>query len=125
MDSEVPSAEGQKSGRRRHSRLRTRLPAQLMTLTDTWQVTMFDLSFFGARVAIDGFVRPGGEVVLCWSGFEAFANVAWCSGGYCGLVFEEPLPGKVLIATRDLFDASPRIDQTRIAARAFVRGSWV
>lgn len=125
MDSRDPSEEKGQRGRRRHSRLRTRLPTRLMTLTDTYHVTMFDLSFSGARVAIDGFVRPGGEAVLCWGGFEVFANVAWCSGGYCGLIFEEPLSGNVLIATRDMFDATPRIDQTRVAARAFVRGSWV
>lgn len=96
-----------------------------MTLTDNFNVTMFDLSFTGARVAIDGFIRPGSETVLCWSGFEAFARVAWCHGGHCGLEFDEPLAGNVLIATRDLYDSSPRIDPCRVAARIFVNGVWV
>lgn len=113
------------SGRRRHSRLRARLSAKLMTLTDNYTVTLFDLSFFGARVAIDGYVRPGGEAVLCWASFEAFARVAWCHGSYCGLEFDEPLPGQVLIDTRDLYDATPRVDPCRVAARAFVNGVWV
>ncbi len=125
MGTQVSSEESAKAGRRRHSRLRTRLPARLKTLTDTHQGLLFDLSFLGGRIAIDGTLRPGAEAVLCWAHFEVFANIAWCEEGFCGLEFEEPLPGSVLIATRDLFDASPRIDQTRMAARAFVNGSWV
>jgi len=125
MGSDVSSDGEKKSGRRRHSRLRTRLPARLMTLTDTYQAMLSDLSFYGARVALDGYIRPGSEALLCWAGFEVFANVAWCHGGYCGLEFDEPLAGNVLIATRDLYDANPRVDQTRVAAKAFVNGSWV
>lgn len=125
MGSELLSQAGNKRGRRRHSRLRAQLPARLMTLTDTYQGMLFDLSFYGARVALEGHIRPGSEAVLCWAGFEVFANVAWCADGFCGLEFEEPLAGQVLIATRDLFDASPRIDQTRQAARTFVQGGRI
>ena len=125
MNSEVPSKEVQKSGRRRHSRLRTRLLARLTTLTDTYQALMCDLSFFGARVALDGYISPASEAVLCWTGFEVFSNIAWCHGGYCGLEFDEPLADNILIATRDLYDASPRIDHVRVAAKAFVNGSWI
>ena len=125
MGSELSSHGGNKSGRRRHSRLRARLPARLMTLTDTWQGMLFDLSFYGARIALEGHIRPGSEAVLCWADFEVFATVAWCDEGFCGLEFEEPLSGQVLITTRDLFDASPRIDQTRQAARTFVQGGRI
>jgi hypothetical protein len=125
MGSEVSSEESQNSGRRRHSRLRARLPARLKTLTDTYQGMLFDLSFIGARIAINADLRPGGETLLCWADFEVFANVAWCEDGFCGLEFDEPLSGQVLIATRDLFDARPRLDQTRIAARTFVNGGRI
>ena len=122
MCSENTPEEAGHCGRRRHSRLRARLPARLTTLTDTYQGMLFDLSFCGARIAIAGQVRPGSEAVLNWASFEAFATVAWCEDGYCGLEFEEPIPGNILIATRDLFDATAHIDQTRVAARRFVGG---
>lgn len=95
-----------------------------MTLTDTYTVMLLDLSFYGARVAVDGYLRRGSEAVLCWDTFEVFSNVAWCHGDHCGLEFDGPLAGKVLIATRDLYDATPRVDQTKMAARVFVNGRF-
>jgi hypothetical protein len=67
-------------------------------------------------------LRTGSEAVLCWHTFEVFAVVAWSEDGFCGLEFDEPLTGDVLITTRDLFDAHTRKDYTREAARTFVTG---
>lgn len=112
-----------RTGRRRHSRLRVCLPAKLVTLGGTHQATLLDLSFRGAKIATGGFVAPGGDAVLSWGAFEAFCRIAWCHGELCGLDFDEPLHGDVLIATRDLADATPPSDTTRQIAQAFVSGS--
>ena len=119
-----PSRPGQsRAGRRRHSRLRVCLPAKLVTLGGTLQATLLDLSFRGAKIEIGGLVAPGGDAVLSWGRFEAFCRIAWCHGDRCGLDFDEPLKGDVLIATRDLADAAPATDAIRQTAQAFVSGS--
>ncbi len=110
------------NGRRRHSRLRLQLPARLITLEGTLQATLVDLSFTGARVALDVKGPARGDAVLEWGGFEAFCSIAWTEGRMCGLDFEAPLPGRILIATRDLGDTTPPADTSRAAARAWAAG---
>lgn len=111
-----------RTGRRRHSRLRVCLPAKLVTLSGTVHATLLDVSFRGARLAVSRFVTPGSDAVLSWGKFEAFSRIAWCRGDQCGLDFDEPLHGDVLLATRDLADATPPTDTTRQTAKAFVTG---
>ena len=60
--------------------------------------------------------------MLTWGDFEAFCTVAWMHGQSCGLDFETPLKPHVLIATRDLADATPKVDSSRVAARAWAIG---
>lgn len=119
-ESQPPDAT---AGRRRHSRLRLYLPATLITLNGTLPVTLLDLSFRGARIALGPTVpRAGASAVLTWASFEAFCTVTWSAGGSGGLDFDVPLHPQVLLATRDLADRTPHIDSGRLAARDWATG---
>lgn len=118
-------AEGADRGRRGRSRLRVRLPARLVTRTLTKQVILADLSLTGAKVATDAELKLGTEVVLEWGKFEAFGEVVWCRGQFCGIAFFDPIAQGVLLATRDLDDTShlPRDrDMLREVAQGWVKG---
>lgn len=110
-------------GRRGNGRLRVRLPARLVTRTDTWHVILSDLSMRGARVITGRRMEPGQEAVLEWSGFDAFGEVVWCDGERCGLSFLDPIEEPTLIATRDLDDLS-RLPRDRELLRQVAR-NWV
>jgi hypothetical protein len=118
----VPSADAS-AGRRRHSRLRVHLPARLITLDGTLHATLVNLSFRGAKVTLTAAsASRGASAVLTWGSFEAFCTVSWSQGQMCGLDFDEPLKPQVLIATRDLADATPPVDASRVAARNWAVG---
>jgi hypothetical protein len=123
MATAASSSEDASAGRRRHSRLRVHLPARLITLEGTLHATLLDLSFRGGKVVLaTDILRRGASAVLSWGSFEAFCTVAWTRGQSCGLDFETPLKPQVLIATRELADATPRVDSNRVAARSWVTG---
>lgn len=116
--------EDARAGRRRHSRLRVCLPARLITLDGTLTATLLDVSFRGAKVVVSTqpALRVGASAVLNWAGFEAFCSIAWTRPDLVGLDFDAPLKPQVLIATRDLADATPRQDPGRMAASEWVNG---
>lgn len=125
--SQNPSAgaAGADRGRRARSRLRVRLPVRVSTRTQTRTGVLADLSLTGARIATDAELKLGGEVLLEWGQFEAFGEVVWSRGQYCGISFFEMISNATLIATRDLDDAShlPRDrDLLRQAAKGWVQG---
>ncbi len=123
MASGTAPSEDASAGRRRHSRLRVHLPARLITLEGTLPATLLDLSFLGGKVVLGAAVlRRGASAVLSWGSFEAFCTVAWTRGQSCGLDFDTPLKPQVLIATRDLADATPKVDASRVAAQSWVVG---
>ena len=123
MASATAPCEDASAGRRRHSRLRVHLPARVITLDGTFQATLLDLSFRGGKIVLGADkLRRGASAVLSWASFEAFCTVAWTRGHSCGLDFDTPLNPQVLIATRDLADASPKVDFSRLAAKAWVTG---
>ena len=113
------------AGRRGRSRLRVRLPARIITRTQTAQAILADLSLTGAKVSTTAELKLGGEVVLEWGKFEAFGEVVWIRGQYCGISFFDMIAPPVLIATRDLDDTShlPRdSDMLREVAQGWVKG---
>ena len=123
MASGSAPVEDASAGRRRHSRLRANLPAKLITLDGTFQATLLDLSFRGAKVVLGGAsLWRGATAVLSWGKFETFCTIAWTRNQSCGLDFDEPLKPQVLIATRDLADSTPRVDESRVAAKSWVVG---
>ncbi len=121
MATSAAPSEDASAGRRRHSRLRVHLPARLITLDGTLPATLLDLSFRGGKVVLGtDILRRGASAVLSWGPFEAFCTVAWTRS--CGLDFDTPLQPQILIATRDLADATPKVDASRVAARSWVTG---
>lgn len=113
------------AGRRGRSRLRVRLPARVVTRTQTGQAILADLSLTGAKISTDAELKLGGEVVLEWGKFEAFGEVVWVRGQYYGISFIDMIAPAVLIATRDLDDAAhlPRDrDMLREVAQSWVKG---
>lgn len=111
------------TGKRRHARLRVRLPAKLITLDGEFRVVLCDLSTGGARVGKPGLVLNGGHAILQWGRFEAFCELAWCRSGLIGAQFEEPIPKEWIIATREL-DSAERLPDEEQLKRAVAR-DWV
>lgn len=112
-------------GRRTTSRLRLRLPAQLITVKGTFSAILIDLSYFGGRVLTSCPPMPGTEALLKWDIFEGFGHVVWSGRESLGLNFFEPITAKMLLATRDKDDVShlpPEWEINRSAARNWVSG---
>ncbi len=125
-DSQDNAPERASRGRRRSSRLRVRLPARIVTRTETRHVILSDVSSGGARIIAGRDLSPGLEAVLEWGRFEAFGEVVWCDGERSGMRFLDPLDERILIATRDLDDAArlPRdSDLVRRVAQGWAEGS--
>lgn len=120
--------------RRARSRLATRLPARVTTLHETRIATLVDVSLTGARLlapsdlAIFRGNGHGGEILLEWSGFEAFGTIVWANAGRwdgeIGMTFERMITPAVLIATRDMQDEYVRLGGYRHDLRESARG-WV
>ena len=113
-------------GRRKYSRLRVRLPAKLVTLSTTISTVLLDISIEGAKIEAKGDIHCGDQAVLLWDRYEAFGRIAWIDGPACGVLFEEPITPKVLIATRDLDDEQHlpedrELDRRRV--QAWVNGA--
>lgn len=130
---EVPSgsqnpfigALGADRGRRARSRLRVRLPVRVSTRTQTRSGILADLSLTGARILSDVELKLGAELLLEWGKFEAFGEVVWSRGQYCGISFFEMISDATLIATRNLDDAAHLPgdrDLLRQAAKSWVQG---
>lgn len=114
-----------KAGRRRDSRLRLGVPAQLITLTGQSIASLRDLSQSGAHLATKAQLVRGEDAVLSWLGFETFGRIVWASHGEAGLEFDELLAPAILIKTRDQFDLglAPSAEQAAYdAARRWYMG---
>jgi len=91
-------------GRRRDSRLRVGVPAQIITLHGQFTASLADLSQSGAHIRTKGGLVRGEELVVTWLGFEAFGTVVWTALGEAGLEFDEPLAVPILLQTRQQVD---------------------
>lgn len=114
------------SGRRSRSRLRVRLPARLVTRSETLSVVLNDLSLNGAQITVPIPLRVGCEAVIEWARFEAFGEVVWTGGGRCGLAFFDPITQADLLATRELNETAglpQEKELVRQTARQWVEGT--
>lgn len=100
-----------------------RLPARVVTLSDTHNAILIDLSLLGAKARVDATLRIGSEVVLEWNGHEAFGQVVWCQRGFCGIAFFEAISPDLLLATRELNETA-QLPQDREIVRQTAR-QWV
>lgn len=87
-------------GRRRDSRLRLRLAARVITRAGVHSVILCDLSRQGASVLARQAFGCSGPAVLQWDRHEFFGDIQWGNGGRIGILFDEPLPGSVLLEAR-------------------------
>lgn len=96
---EQEKAEPLTIGRRKHSRLRLRVPATFTSLHGFQQVVLDDLSQTGAQITFpnnSAFSRG----LLKWLEFEVLAHWAWQEGSSCGLRFDEPIGEAWVLETR-------------------------
>ena len=112
-------------GNRSASRLRTRLPARLITLNGELRVVLQDLSRSGAGLSKSALPRSG-SAVLQWFGYEAFGAIRWSVAGQCGIEFDGLIPQAWVLATRS-HDARERLpdddEMVRRGAREWVTGA--
>lgn len=124
---QLPDSEkAAKLVRRSNSRLRVRLPARLVTRTETLRVVLRDISLWGASIAVDRELALGLELVVEWGAFDAFGEVVWSDAQSCGIRFIDPISPDTLMATRELDDHNrlPRdSDLLRQIARGWAEGS--
>ena len=120
MPNEAPQV-----GRREDPRVRVRLGARLVTVTDTQTVSLHNLSRGGASISSDPPLKPGADVVLHWRDIEAFGSVTWVDGGRCGLRFDEPLTDDEVLLARSLSENSAAVEKAEVmsAARDFAKAA--
>jgi len=78
-------------GGRKSVREEMMIRAAMMTLTDTVNIDLLDLSRSGARVRGPDLPAPGQEVVLLLGRLEAFGSVIWRDEDQCGVHFDVAL----------------------------------
>lgn len=105
------------TGRRRFSRLRAAVPAQLLTLSARTRASLCDLSLSGAGVWHGGALATGDDCLLRWLEFEAFGSVVWSRGEYAGITFDEPLSKNAVLTTRERADHGLLPDEKKEALR--------
>lgn len=97
--------------RRQRSRLRTCLPARLVTLEASLPATLLDLSLTGARLQLGqgglrpATLRPQEPVILHWGPYDQFGTLVWRTGDFAGVEFDAHIAAADLVATRDLQDS--------------------
>lgn len=115
----------QQIGRRRDSRLRLHIPAQLVTIHGNFRAQLLDLSQSGAHLMVEEKLLRGGDAVLSWLNYEAFGRIVRATATQVGLEFDELLPPATLVTTRDLADQNTAKEDKREAfeaARAWYHG---
>ncbi|WP_095011863.1 PilZ domain-containing protein [Tsuneonella mangrovi] len=83
----------------RRSALRTRinLPARLHTVRGDQAVWLADISEHGAGISTSNPPLVGMPGVLKWSSYEVFVTVAWASDDSCGVQFDAPVSGEIVL----------------------------
>jgi hypothetical protein len=103
-------------GRRVAPRLRLAISARLITNFGEYPVRLDNLSATGAHIS-----RPKDErfsrCVLKWLRFEAWGELVWLRGGYCGIRFEKPLPEVWVLETREHTPLLPEGWKLPVASR--------
>lgn len=115
-----------RTGRRGAPRLRLSIPARLVSLYDTRNCILIDLSCTGAQIGLQEPLREGDTGVLQIGGIEPFGEVVRAfrgkNGGINGLAFDPPLGESDVLSVR-AFAERYQLDELR-ALRDEVR-RWV
>lgn len=110
-------------GRRKHARLRLRLPARLVTTQSSSPATILNLAEHGVGINTDAFLKVGFDVVLKFMGLELFCQVVWARQGFAGLRFDATIGHEIILLLREVGDKSIQRVADLEDARAWVDGS--
>jgi hypothetical protein len=106
--------------RRGKARLRTGIPAALVTMDGRQEISLVDLSESGAGLVVkDGWRINGG--VLKWMDYEVYGSVVRRGDKDIGLQFEEPIEHDWVLNTRQWL---PALGDEKAEMRRFAR-DWV
>ncbi len=113
-----------KTGRRAAARLRLALPAKLITIYETRQCIVSNLSETGAQIAIERPLALGDSAFLQCAGIDQFATVVRSNGGVNALHFEAPLTHDQVLAIRSVSENFDEIERRsfRQIARDWITG---
>jgi len=75
------------------------VPAVLKLVTSEREGQLVNLTESGASIRVANAPPIGTTALLRWDGYEAFCRVVWCASGTCGLAFERPIPGGIVLRT--------------------------
>ncbi len=87
-------------GRRTSPRAHIVLPATVDALSGHRRTSLLDISQTGARLEGSDLPAVGKDVILKCGEIDTFGTVVWSVSGRCGLLFDEPISTKELIALR-------------------------
>lgn len=73
--------------------------AKLKMLGGDREGRLSDLSEAGARFETENPPHEGVSGLLAWRGHEYFGKVVWANEKSCGLVFERPIPHRIVAET--------------------------
>lgn len=85
--------------RRHHARLRLGIEAGILGFDGPQRVILYDLSETGAKILLQQ-AWPISKGILAWLDYEAFGDIAWRKGRWCGMRFDKPISEQWLIRTR-------------------------
>ncbi|MXO60128.1 hypothetical protein GRI89_11320 [Altererythrobacter salegens] len=86
-----------KEDRRVALRSRINLPARLQTASFNRSAWLADISEYGAGISIHNPPAVGMPALLKWSIYEVFGSVAWSNNDSCGLKFDAPISGEIVL----------------------------
>jgi hypothetical protein len=89
-------------GRRANPRAHAVLPATVVALSGLHHISLLDISRDGACLAGVGLPSVGKDVVLRCGAIDTFGTVVWAVADRCGLLFDEPISAKELVALRQV-----------------------
>lgn len=122
MQAQIQHHEPLPVGRRVNSRARIYAPASFTLLDGAFACLLEDLSFTGARIAINHAPRPASSGILACGPLDVFCSVVWSLDQKCGLQFEEPVDLDMIRDTMNFAENYPAQER-----RAFERAAeeWV
>ncbi|PKP96705.1 MAG: hypothetical protein CVT76_06180 [Alphaproteobacteria bacterium HGW-Alphaproteobacteria-15] len=123
-----PSGAPDTFGRRAAARLRLAIPARIMTVYETHNCILLDLSQTGARIGLARPLAVGDGGYLMVAQFEVFGEVVrrklGAGGGVNGIAFDDPVSHATVLAVRhhaETFERAQR-EALRDQVRCWVTG---
>lgn len=115
-------------GRRSAARLRLSIPARIMTIYDTHNCVLLDISRNGARIGLAVPLAIGGGGFLTVGQIEVFGEavrrMVGAGGGVNGIAFDTPISDAAVLSVRrhaEIFQRTER-DALREQVRRWVAG---